>query len=151
MYYYFIILGNRFLFCNNTSITLLCTAKESIVKQTALNNVLHREYLSQLFYSSSIMLFLHIPLTNLKAIIHFSFVYIGDTLFSGQRDILSLGNLQAMVRCFLVIKCQWEDCLKSLWGVATPILLQRKMKPEIYKSMMKPQILPVQKYNTDFI
>ena len=41
----------------NSSITLLCTAKEALVKQTAFNNILRTEVSSKLFYSLIIVFF----------------------------------------------------------------------------------------------
>ena len=58
---------------------LLCTAKESLVKQTAFNNILCTEVSSKLFYSLTIMFFLQILLTKPQSYSSILFAYLGYT------------------------------------------------------------------------
>ena len=56
----------------NSLITLLCAAKEVLVKQTAFNNILYTEVSSKLFYSFDNRFFSHkFSQQVLKAALHF--------------------------------------------------------------------------------
>ena len=61
------------------SITLLCTAKEAFVKQTAFTNILRTEVSSKLFYSVTNVFSPQILSTKPQSCSSFSFAYVRDT------------------------------------------------------------------------
>ena len=136
------IIHNQFIvilvFCNsqtfrNSSITLLCTAKELLVKQTAFINTLRTEVSSKLFYSLTIVFFSTNSHNKASKLLSILFALCRRyTQFPFRRDRLFLVVYEACTIVFQLLnacKTRREGNSQSLRRVATPIFQTTEKKP----------------------